>query len=78
MAYIRSITTQVFHYASGLHGFLLAIDFYESETEQLIIIQYSESVARFLRRFNPIALNMMAADFLLPNRIFPKGWIKKA
>ncbi|CAG8594615.1 2500_t:CDS:2 [Rhizophagus irregularis] len=38
--------------------------------------EYSESVARFLRRFNPIALNMMAADFLLPNRIFPKGWIK--
>ncbi|PKB97653.1 hypothetical protein RhiirA5_432707 [Rhizophagus irregularis] len=49
--------------------------------------EYPESAGRFFRRFNLIALNLMynkisdylldyAADFLLPNWIFLKDWMK--
>ncbi|CAB5204347.1 unnamed protein product [Rhizophagus irregularis] len=53
----------------------------------LIFQEYPESAGRFFRRFNLIALNLMynkisdylldcAADFLLPNWIFLKDWMK--
>ncbi|PKB93246.1 hypothetical protein RhiirA5_441882 [Rhizophagus irregularis] len=64
MAYIHILPL---YYNSGLSP--CTIDFYESETGQLIVIQYSESVARFLRRLNPIALNMMVDKI----SIFPKA-----
>ncbi|UZO02394.1 uncharacterized protein OCT59_020875 [Rhizophagus irregularis] len=52
-----------------------------------IFQEYPESAGRFFRRFNLIALNVMynkisdylldcAADFLLPNWIFLKDWMK--
>ncbi|CAB4411198.1 unnamed protein product [Rhizophagus irregularis] len=52
-----------------------------------IFQEYPESAGRFFRRFNLIALNLMynkisdylldcAADFLLPNWIFLKDWMK--
>ncbi|GES87951.1 hypothetical protein GLOIN_2v838603 [Rhizophagus clarus] len=49
---------------------------------------YPETVAHCFGRLNPIVLNMKydkisgnlldyAADFLLPNRIFPENWMRR-